>query len=290
MVSVLMTSYNRESFIAESIDSVLAQTFLDYELIIVDDNSTDQTRDIILSYSGNSKIKIIFNEYNLGEYKNRNKAASFANRKYIKYLDSDDVMAVDCLELMVSKMEKHPSAAIGLMSYFNDKINEFCEPLKPRELYNQFYFKGDLINCGPSSTIIRRDIFEKLGGYNLEPYISDTDFIFRICAKHNAVVFPKKLILWREHPNQEFAYAQKINYFEKNIFSYFLNYLESNSNPMDFVDKTIALRNLKNRYSRKILLKLIKLDFGNVKAGFKMYRLNYFDVLLSLFPNRYPKL
>lgn len=291
LVSVIITSYNRELFIAEAIQSVLASSFKDYEIIIVDDGSTDKTQSVIDSFvSQNSHIRFYKNLKNLGEYQNRNLAATYAKGKYLKYLDSDDIMSEDCLEVMVSKMDKHPSAAIGLISYFDDNINDLSELLKPRELYNQFYFKGNLINCGPSSTIIRRDIFEKMGRYSLKPYLSDTDFIFRICSKHDAVVFPKKLILWREHPNQEFAYAQKINYFEKNIYSYFLNYLESNSNPMECVDKKIALRNLKNRYSRKILLKLINLDFGNIKANFKMYRLSYIDILISLFPNRYPKL
>ena len=120
MVSVLMTAYNREKFIAESIESVLAQTYTDFELIIVDDNSTDRTREIILSYAKMYKIRYYFNEINLGEYQNRNQAASYARGKYLKYLDSDDLMDKDCLSIMVNQMEKYPEAAIGLVSYFDE--------------------------------------------------------------------------------------------------------------------------------------------------------------------------
>src|SRR5690606_9160947 len=91
LISVLMTAYNREKFIADSIKSVLASDFTNFELIIVDDASTDQTVCIAQKFaSEDERVRVIINEKNLGDYSNRNHAAKFARGSYIKYLDSDD--------------------------------------------------------------------------------------------------------------------------------------------------------------------------------------------------------
>ena len=86
LVSVLMTSFNRDKYIAEAIDSVLASTYQNWELIIVDDCSKDKTVEIAKSYEAkDNRIKVYVNKKNLGDYPNRNKAASYAKGKYIKY-------------------------------------------------------------------------------------------------------------------------------------------------------------------------------------------------------------
>src|SRR4051812_47750099 len=91
LVSVLMTSYNREKYIAQAIESVIASTYSNLELIIVDDCSKDSTVSIARSYAENDKrVKVYVNEKNLGDYPNRNKAASYATGKYLKYVDADD--------------------------------------------------------------------------------------------------------------------------------------------------------------------------------------------------------
>ena|SRR5674476_1029541 len=86
-VSVLMTAYNREKYIAEAIESVLAQTFTDFELVVVDDGSKDHTVDIARRYSKDPRVSVHINEKNLGDYPNRNRAASLARGRYLKYLD-----------------------------------------------------------------------------------------------------------------------------------------------------------------------------------------------------------
>ena len=88
-ISVLMTAFNREKYIGEAIESVLASTFKDFELIIVDDCSSDKTVEIAKNYENlDKRVKVFLNEKNLGDYSNRNKAASLANGKYIKYVDA----------------------------------------------------------------------------------------------------------------------------------------------------------------------------------------------------------
>src|ERR1041384_4534965 len=101
LVSLLITAYNREQFVAEAIESVLAQTFTDFELIVVDDGSQARTIEIARRYCKDSRVQVHVNKKNLGDYANRNRAASFARGKYLKYLDSDDVLNPHGLEVMV---------------------------------------------------------------------------------------------------------------------------------------------------------------------------------------------
>lgn len=290
LVSVIITSFNRELYIAESIQCVLASSFKEYEIIIVDDCSTDKTQSIISDFVCKyPNIRYYKNLSNLGEYENRNLAASYARGKYIKYLDSDDIMSEDCLEVMVSRMEKNPEAAIGLISYFDETLDLFDGTLMPNELYHNFYFIGNLINCGPSSTIIRKDIFEMIGQFNLVPYLSDVDFIFRVCSKYPAIILSKSLISWRRHPNQEYAYGLSNGFYETRAFSYFKFYLEQESNPMGSLNTKFAMRNLKNRYARNILKKFLFLKFRRAFELFKGYELSILDLIYCLRPNRYPK-
>ncbi|MBS1737024.1 MAG: glycosyltransferase family 2 protein, partial [Bacteroidetes bacterium] len=115
LVSVLMTAYNREQFIAEAIESVLASTYKNFELVIVDDCSSDNTVAIAKKYLKDGyPIRIYVNKKNLGDYPNRNKAVSFANGKYIMFCDSDDCFLENAIEYCVSNMEKNPEAKIGM--------------------------------------------------------------------------------------------------------------------------------------------------------------------------------
>src|SRR5450631_1699837 len=124
-VSVLMTAYNREKYIAEAIESVLASTYTNFEFIIVDDGSVDTTVEIARSFElKDSRVKLYINEKNLGDYPNRNKAASYAKGKYLKYLDSDDMIFKDSLLKMVNAIEKYPDAAMVMMWAYDDPVPE----------------------------------------------------------------------------------------------------------------------------------------------------------------------
>src|SRR5262245_27356318 len=97
-VSVLMTAYNRAAYIGAAIESVLAQTWSDFELIVSDDHSADSTVDIVREYAGRDRrIRLSINDRNLGDYPNRNAAASLSRGEFLKYHDSDDLMYRHCL-------------------------------------------------------------------------------------------------------------------------------------------------------------------------------------------------
>ncbi len=107
LASIIMPSYNTANFITESIQSVLAQSYKDWELIIVDDCSTDNTDDVVKPFLYDKRIKYLKNEKNSGAAVSRNRALREAKGKWIAFLDSDDLWTLDKLKKQISFMEKN---------------------------------------------------------------------------------------------------------------------------------------------------------------------------------------
>ena len=165
-ISVLTTCYNREKYLAECIQSVLNSHFEDFELIIVDDKSTDRSLEIARKFaSSDSRIRVYRNAENLGDYPNRNKAASYAQGKYIKYVDADDLIYPWGLQILWDCMEQFPEARWGLCSLESDKQQPFPFQLNSEEAYRYHYLGPGLFHKSPLSSIIRRDLFEEVGGF-----------------------------------------------------------------------------------------------------------------------------
>ena len=125
LVSIIMPSYNTAKFISETIDSVLTQTYTNWELIIVDDCSTDNTDEVVKSFLSDDRIKYIKNEKNSGAAFSRNRALCEAKGKWIAFLDSDDLWFPEKLEKQISFMKKNDYR----FSYTNYiEIDEFSIP------------------------------------------------------------------------------------------------------------------------------------------------------------------
>lgn len=124
VVSVLMPVYNGEKYLREAIDSILAQTFTDFEFIIINDGSTDKTEEIILSYS-DLRIHYFKNEKNLGIVGTLNRGLDLCKGKYIARMDADDVSLPERFEKQVVFMENHPSVvACGCLYAIYGKENK----------------------------------------------------------------------------------------------------------------------------------------------------------------------
>jgi len=204
-VSVLVTSYNRERFIAESIESVLAQSYGNFELLVTDNCSTDNTVDIARSYERrDARVRVVVNERNLGQFGNRNRAASIARGTFLKYHDSDDVMYPHCLAAMVPPMEACPSAAFGLSTgrdWFGGPCPMF---VTPRQAFEREFLGMGMFNAGPAGAIFRADAFRALGGWIDRGAPSDYLFWLRACARVSVLLLPGDLFYYRVHAGQEF--------------------------------------------------------------------------------------
>jgi len=271
LVSILITSYNREKYVVEAIESVLASTYANWELIIVDDCSTDKTVSIIKEYElKDERIKVYINEENLGDYPNRNRAASLARGKYLKYLDSDDVLYPHSLSVMVEAMETSQGAALGI-SY--SKINEnkpYPINLSPQEAYIEHFLNRGVFDCGPSGAIILREAFEKEKGFLKDRHVGDIELWLRIAAKYHTVKIQPALVWWREHEGQEMKLELKTGYFHLDRFKINLKMINNKSCPLEPKLKNEALKKQKQHHARRILSLAFKK--GDFKMTWRLYR------------------
>jgi glycosyltransferase involved in cell wall biosynthesis len=204
VVSVLMTAYNRERYIAASIESVLAQRFGDFELIVVDDGSKDGTVDIARYYAGRDRrVRLEVNEHNLGQFGNRNRAASMARGRYLKYHDSDDLMYPYCLELMVGHLDREPRAGLALSASIAWHGGPVPMLLTPRQCYQREFLGFGLFRGGPAVGLLRSEVFHDLGGFAEEGVYSDHLFWLKACARHSVLLLPADLFWYRTHAGQE---------------------------------------------------------------------------------------
>jgi len=202
-ISVLMTTFNRERYVEEAIRSVLASTFSNYELIVVDDGSSDKTVSIVEQLAAeDSRVVLHTNPKNLGDYPNRNRAASLAKGKYLKYVDADDLIYPWGLQILWDCMEKHPDAGWGLCSLAQDKQRIFPFVLGPGEAYRYHYLGPGLFHKAPLSSIIRKSVFDEVGGF--EPFSHAGDFaMWHTLALRSTVVCMNQGVVWyREHDDQ----------------------------------------------------------------------------------------
>jgi glycosyltransferase involved in cell wall biosynthesis len=165
LVTVHMCTYDRADFISKALESVQSQTYDNLEILVLDDNSSDNTAEIVRNYSqSDSRIKYHKNESNVGITTNRNRALSLSNGKYIAVLDSDDYwIDENKIEDQVKFLESNPDfAVIGSYAKFVNEKDEEVFTYKPETKHDaiikKILIKNQLVH---SSVLIREEAFEK---------------------------------------------------------------------------------------------------------------------------------
>jgi glycosyltransferase involved in cell wall biosynthesis len=218
IVSVLMTAYNREPYIASSIESVLAQTFDDLELVVVDDGSTDGTVEIARRFARRDpRVRVEVNARNLGDYANRNHAAALARGTLLKYHDSDDLLYPHCLAAMAPPMLAHPGAAFGLSPARHWPGGPCPMLLTPRMAYQREFLGSGMFNAGPAGAMFRTAAFRSLGGFEDRGAPSDYIFWLRACARVPVLLLPADLFWYRIHSGQEMTSAKAAMQYAESI-------------------------------------------------------------------------
>jgi len=199
IVSVIMSTYNRCEYLKEAIDSILSQTFEKFEFIILNDGSTDDTRNIILSYDD---ARIRFHDFheNLGYTFRLNQAISLAQGKYIARMDSDDLSCADRLELQIEYLEANQDVAVcgGLIEFIGDipdNVKNWAIFHDPETMKIALLFNCPI--CHPT-VVFKKAIIEKTISYNesFEP-AEDYELWTRLSIQHKIMNLPKVLLKYR---------------------------------------------------------------------------------------------
>jgi len=253
LVSALITVYNRDRYLAAAVDGVLAQTMQDFEVIIVDDGSTDGSVEIAQNYAAReARIRFFRNERNLGDYPNRNRAASVASGRYLKYVDADDIVYPHCLQTMVEGMEKCPEAALGLAWSVLDPPQPYPFMSSPAEVYRAHYLGRSLLGVGPSAAIIRRDAFEAVGGFTGRQFVGDSELWLKLAARWPLVSLPPSLVWWRRHEGQQMTLEKSKPEVLDARFKLERSVLAMD-NLLSDADKILAQRRLCQHHARRLL-------------------------------------
>lgn len=265
LVSVLMTSYNREKYIGEAIESVLQSSYSNFELIISDDASKDNTVKIARAYAEKDKrVKVYINPNNLGDYPNRNKAASYASGKYLKYVDADDYIYPWGLELLMKTMEQFPEAGWGLCSMDPLKDKPYPILLSPQEAYLLNYTQLSIFHKAPLSAIIKRDVFIMAGGFASIRMAGDYEMWHRLAQKHHVVLMPHGIVWYRTHGEQEISqYKLYLKVYE----SIKVQYLGSANCPLDSETRNELLKKGKRNIQKNIIKNIIALKWKTARES-----------------------
>lgn len=200
MVSVIIPTYNRAGIIKKSIDSVLSQTYDDLELIIVDDGSTDETKELISSYK-DIRIKYYSYKSNKGVVYARNYGMKMASGDYIAFQDSDDIWHKDKLEKQIKAMEEDCSVGFcySRIQYLLDNNRRVVLPqydvdirsMSGDILGNLLY--DNLVAC--PSLIMKKECYDKIGGYDdLFTALEDYDYAIRLAKEYKALFIDDILV------------------------------------------------------------------------------------------------
>ena len=195
MISVLIPAFNAEDYIAEAIESVLRQTYIDFEIVVVDDGSTDQTRHVIESFS--TKVKYHYQE-NSGVGAARNNCVKFSGGEFLAYLDADDVWADNKLELQIQEFEADNSleAVFGMIRNVHQK--DWKHKILEADIPESELLKG----YTQATMLIKRQSFLRIGMFPEEHTVGEfVDWLLRAKEADLRTKLLPNLFLWRRIHN-----------------------------------------------------------------------------------------
>lgn len=228
-VSVIIPAYNAAATIAGTVESVLAQTFRDFEIIAVDDGSTDRTREILAGFG--DRVRLI-EQHNNGPAAARNVGARASSGEYLAFLDADDLWRTTMLERAVAALDANPEASLV---YFNALISDSDGVELGSLLVGEGFDHAPSLNelltrlwpIMPSASLSRRIAYEKCGGYRDELKgasfrFEDVDFWIRSREQGPFVYIAEPLVVWRfawfpKKLKKLPDYSKALHVFEKHL-------------------------------------------------------------------------
>lgn len=230
LVSVILPVYNGLPYLEKAIQSILNQTFSNFELLILDDASTDNSWELIKKYAAKDKrIRAFQNKKNLGIGKALNLLIKKTSAQFLARMDADDLMLEKRLEKQINYLQKHPDIVVlgSFMKEIDKKdrvMGKRIMPVKHKDIYNMMYYAMGIQN--PTVVFNRKLIPQNFSWYQEAGLIEDLDMFFRLFKYGRFANLPEFLMLYRIHGEnlslkkvkKTFKAAQKIR--EKAIREY----------------------------------------------------------------------
>jgi len=264
-ISVVMSAYNSEKYLAEAMESILNQTFKDFEFIIINDGSSDKTLQIIRDYAKKDKrIKLINNSKNIGQTPSRNKALKIAKGRYIAIMDSDDISLPNRFEIQYDYLEKNSDIFL-----VGSRIMSIDEKGVTRTRSNTLTdikdIKSCLIqkNCIAHPSIMFRNEYKNFYREKFR-YSEDYDFYLNLLSRNKKLINLKnKLLKYRRSNNSIGIYRASIEYlFAEKAKEFYNQRLKSGKDKYDnFYPQEILNLDIENSNNRSILRYEIKASF-----------------------------
>jgi glycosyltransferase involved in cell wall biosynthesis len=219
LISVVLPVYNRPEYLGKAIDSVLNQTYPKWELIIADDASDRETRELYRKYGSIPQIKIHFNSENVGLFPNLNQGIVRCEGAYIVLLCSDDFLFPGCLEVNLNLAQDYPSAGLILspvevvdgndrplpsysVGYYDDFAKKQRQLFEPHETI-PLLLKYGSINCSLTGMFFPRTVFHQAGGFREDwKHAADWEWIYRVCRFHPILISKTPVATVRFHTGQ----------------------------------------------------------------------------------------
>jgi glycosyltransferase involved in cell wall biosynthesis len=208
-VSVLIPSWNGEDFVGAAIDSVLGQTFSDFELVVVDDHSTDATMEIARRRT-DSRLRIVAGEANIGLEANWNRALAEARGGFVKILPQDDLLAPDCLEKQVAVLDDPAHSSVVLVSCARNVVDTSGKVLlrrsfrrrsgrlSGRRAVRECVRAGTNLIGEPGAVLLRSAAIQAAGRFDgTDLYLIDLDFWCRALVHGDIFILPEVLASFR---------------------------------------------------------------------------------------------
>jgi glycosyltransferase involved in cell wall biosynthesis len=274
-VSVIITTYNRREFVKEAIESVLKQDFLDYEIIVVDDGSTDGTKEVLQKYNN---VHFFYQE-NQGVSRARNQGLKLAQGEFISFLDSDDLWLPNKLFVQITVMGKNPEISITYTDEIWVRRGKRVNPRQKHQKYSGWIFERCLPLCiiSPSSVMLRQQVFEEVGAFDEDlPVCEDYDLWLRISARFPILFINEKLIVKQGGHKDQLSHR----FWGNDRFR------------VKALEKIISDDILDGRQKQLVIQELIKksiiLENGFKKRG-KMEESNYYQSLIERYKSWLPQ-
>ncbi len=205
-----MSTYNGEAFLAEAIDSIIAQTNSDWRLIVVDDVSTDRSAEIVVTYQ-DPRIQLLRLPANLGQSGALNAGLDLVDTRFVTRLDQDDLASPERVSTMLEFLEMHPEVVLaGSWSYFiddqNRRLGEFTPPTDNQFLRTLLIEHPNRNPIAHSSVVFRADLARQVGGYSTDLRIAMDYALWLQLMQHGSIaVIPQFLCSLRQHASQATA-------------------------------------------------------------------------------------